>query len=52
MLTQERGNFVLWNVRQNAQNTDPSDDEHDNEEMMEEESLEDDPGVSSGDVIV
>ena len=42
---------MLWNVRQNAQNTDPPDDEHDNEEM-EEESLEDDPGVSSGDVIV
>ena len=46
-MTQERGNLVLWNMRQNAQNTDPPEDEA---EQAEEERREEDPLVETGDI--
>ena len=52
MLTQERGNFVLWNMRTRAQTTDPPDDaaggENSNIEGAEEESSTHDEIVEHG----
>eukprot|EP00435_Cladocopium_sp_Y103_P009978 s2640_g2.t1 len=46
MLTQERGNFAMWNARTRAQNTDPPEEEAGGDESIEEESNTDDEAVA------
>jgi hypothetical protein len=49
MMTQERGNFVLWNMKNRTENTDPIEEVSEHREQAEEESPTSDPETDGND---